>query len=88
MTSWPSTDSLERTVENLVKTWEMEASHKLDVTQWKMIDDPNSYEVEVNGCDRVAGSEAGEMGNYKVLMRHCPLYKELSEGKRQLYRIF
>ncbi len=26
--------SLERIVENLVKTWEMEASHKVDLGQW------------------------------------------------------
>ena len=30
--------SLEELVENLVKTWEMEASHKPDMTQWRTID--------------------------------------------------
>lgn len=40
--------SLETMVENLVKNWEVEASHKLDVSEWRTVD-PNQYTFSVNG---------------------------------------
>ena len=40
--------SLERVVEDLVKTWEMEASHKIDYKQWNTVDHDN-YSVHGNG---------------------------------------
>ena len=44
----PSPGSLEETVENLVKTWETQASHFKDFNQWTTIDRDN-YKVSVNG---------------------------------------
>ena len=41
-------NSLERVVEDLVKTWEMEASHKIDYKQWDTVDHEN-YSVHGNG---------------------------------------
>ncbi len=73
-----SAESLERTVENLVKTWEMEASHKPKLEQWTTVV-PSEYKVEANSYDKMPGSEAATIGNYKALMRHCPLYKTLSQ---------
>lgn len=35
-------------MENLVKNWEVEASHKLDVSEWRTVD-PNHYTFSVNG---------------------------------------
>ena len=67
--------SLEETVENLVKTWEMEATHKTDLNQWVTVD-PNNYTVKINGVDTMDGSEAKEIGNYNAIMRHCPMYKK------------
>lgn len=40
--------SLETMVENLVKNWEVEASHKLDVNEWRTVD-PDNYTFSVNG---------------------------------------
>lgn len=40
--------SLETMVENLVKNWEVEASHKLDVNEWRTVD-PANYTFAVNG---------------------------------------
>lgn len=40
--------SLERMVENLIKNWEVEASHKLDVSQWRTVD-PKAYKFACNG---------------------------------------
>lgn len=40
--------SLELMVENLVKNWEVEASHKLDVGEWRTVD-PKAYTFSCNG---------------------------------------
>ena len=67
--------SLEETVENLVKSWESEASHKADLSQWKTIDHDN-YCISVNGGETMPGCEAKELGNYNVLMKQCPRYNK------------
>ena len=45
--AWPK-GSLESVVENLVKTWEMELSHKIKVTDFKTIDQ-EKFTISVNG---------------------------------------
>lgn len=40
--------SLERMVENLIKNWEVEASHKLDVSEWRTVDS-KAYKFACNG---------------------------------------
>lgn len=40
--------SLETLVENLVKNWEIEASHKMDVSEWRTVD-PKTYTFSING---------------------------------------
>ena len=62
-------------MENLVKKWEMQASHFKDFSQWSEIDHDN-YTVSVNGGDVVDGSVAYEIGNYNALMADCPAYKK------------
>ena len=62
-------------MENLVKKWEMQASHFKDFSQWSEIDHDN-YKVSVNGGDIVDGSVAYEIGNYNALMADCPAYKK------------
>ena len=44
---WPK-GSLEETVEKLVKTWEMELSHKTNIQDFKTID-PRSFFMRVTG---------------------------------------
>ena len=67
--------SLEEIVENLVKTWECEASHKADQEQWTSIDQEN-YKVQVNNGPIMAGKIAFAMGNYNAIMRDCPTYQK------------
>ena len=66
--------SLEEVVENLVKSWESEASHKVDMSQWNTIDH-EVYKVQTNGGKVVDGEDAMKMGNYNALMIDCPTYK-------------
>ncbi|XP_033647791.1 pathogen-related protein-like [Asterias rubens] len=58
--------SLEMIVENLVKTWEMEASHLPDYKTWSSID-ADCYQFEVNG-KHFEGKKATMMGNYNTLL--------------------
>ena len=67
--------SLDELVENLVKTWEFEASHKSSMDQWTTIEHPN-YEVQINEGPCMDGSHVMQMGNYNAIMRECPAYKK------------
>lgn len=67
--------SLEEVVENLVKTWECEASHKADMSQWTTIDAEN-YKVQVNNGEILDGEKAFEIGNYNAVMKDCPAYQK------------
>lgn len=59
--------SLEQIVENLVKTWEMERSHKLDPNAHRSVD-PKTFHISANGWKKYNNDEANKVGNYTVLM--------------------
>ena len=67
--------SLEEVVENLVKTWEMEASHKKNISQWTTIDH-GKYCVQSNGGVILDGVKVFEIGNYNALLKGCPAYEK------------
>ena len=62
-------------MENLVKTWETEASHFADMSQWTTIDH-NNYKVQVNGGPILDGKHAYRVGNYNAIMGECPAYQK------------
>lgn len=65
--------SLELIVENLVKSWEFESSHKKDVNAWNTIDQSENFQgFAANGWKRFTKQEMIEAGNYNVLMQGCP----------------
>ncbi len=64
-------DSLEKVVENLVKTWEMERSHKVDCKQHKSVDQ-EKFNISANGGKAYNNVEANKVGNYNVLLDACP----------------
>lgn len=63
--------SLELIVENLVKTWEMERSHKPDHTQHQPVDQER-FVISANGGKKFNSEEANAVGNYNVLLDSCP----------------
>jgi hypothetical protein len=63
--------SLEQIVENLVKTWEMERSHKTDPSQHQSVDQ-DKFRISANGGKAFNNIEANEVGNYNVLLNACP----------------
>ena len=82
--------SLEQIVEDLVKTWEMEATHKIDLSQWTTID-PSVFEISGNGGKVYSGEISKDNGNYNNLLENCPkhLYdntKETFESSHDLFR--
>eukprot|EP00271_Cylindrocystis_brebissonii_P002743 TRINITY_DN13543_c0_g1_i1.p1 TRINITY_DN13543_c0_g1~~TRINITY_DN13543_c0_g1_i1.p1 ORF type:complete len:263 (+),score=60.27 TRINITY_DN13543_c0_g1_i1:194-982(+) len=62
-------NSLEKVVENLVKTWEMEASHK-PFESWT-VTNLDKYSVQANGGCTFEGKEAATRGNYNTLLSVC-----------------
>lgn len=64
-----SSGSLEEFVENFIKTWEMEATHK-EFYQWTTVDQ-TAYEVQANGGKVFNSVEAPWVGNYNWLLSTC-----------------
>ena len=64
--------SLELIVENAVKTWEMERSHKLDYKQHQSVDQ-EKFRISANGGKIFNNEEANAVGNYNVLLNACPV---------------
>ncbi len=62
--------SLEIVVENLVKTWEMERSHKLDYKQHKSTD-TERFALSSNNGPTFHNAEANKVGNYNVLLANA-----------------
>uniref|UniRef100_A0A7S4QUJ2 Pathogen-related protein n=1 Tax=Alexandrium monilatum TaxID=311494 RepID=A0A7S4QUJ2_9DINO len=62
--------SLELVVENLVKTWEMERSHKLNLRQHQSVDP--AFTFSTNGGKKFSSEQAHAVGNYNVLLSTCP----------------
>ncbi len=82
-------DSLEKVVENLVKTWEMERSHKVKYEEHKSVDQKN-FRISANGGKTYDNAEANEVGNYNVLLDACPanLWDSANTTWEQSHEIF
>ncbi|KAG9447860.1 hypothetical protein H6P81_013988 [Aristolochia fimbriata] len=64
---WPK-GSLEETVQNAIKTWEMELSHKIRLQDFKTIN-PDKFQLFVNGRDGLSGEETLKLGSYNALLQ-------------------
>jgi len=71
--------SLEKVVENLVKTWEMEATHKTDLADWETIKDHDNFRIGANNGKKFTTSDGLKIGNYNILLDDCP--KDLYDNK-------
>nr|DAD37801.1 TPA_asm: hypothetical protein HUJ06_008442 [Nelumbo nucifera] len=70
---WPK-GSLEETVQNAVKTWEMELSHKTQLQDFKTIN-PEKFKLFVNGREGISGEETLRLGSYNALLKTSLLEK-------------
>ncbi|CAF1193046.1 unnamed protein product [Didymodactylos carnosus] len=65
--------SLESIVQNIVKNWEKEVSHKVDPNQWRTVDLPN-YSFSCNGGQKYSGYEMLKQGTYNALIGETTYY--------------
>ncbi|KAK8312609.1 hypothetical protein V6Z12_D01G054500 [Gossypium hirsutum] len=61
--------SLEEIVQNAIKTWEMELSHKVRLQDFKSINH-EKFNLIVNGREGLKGEEALKMGSYNALLKN------------------
>ncbi|RVW85044.1 Pathogen-related protein [Vitis vinifera] len=64
---WPA-GSLEEKVQNLVKTWEMEMFHKVNLDDYKTTD-PKKYTFSLNGREPMNYEEIMKNGGYNPLLQ-------------------
>ncbi|KAM7495389.1 hypothetical protein LguiB_029998 [Lonicera macranthoides] len=65
---WPK-GSLEETVQNAIKSWEMELSHKTRIQDFRTIN-PEKFKLIVNGREGLTAEETLEVGSYNALLKN------------------
>ncbi|XP_027356284.1 pathogen-related protein-like isoform X2 [Abrus precatorius] len=65
---WPK-GSLEETVQNAIKSWEMELSHKTRLQDFKTIN-PEKFKLFVNGREGLSAEETLSIGSYNALLKN------------------
>lgn len=60
--------SLEETVQNAVKSWEMEFSHKIRIQDFRTIN-PEKFKFFINGREGLSAEELLEVGTYNALLK-------------------
>ncbi|CAA7062024.1 unnamed protein product [Microthlaspi erraticum] len=65
---WPE-GSLEETVQNAIKSWEMELSHKIHLQDFKTIN-PDKFKLFVNGREGLSAEETLRLGSYNALLKN------------------
>jgi hypothetical protein len=79
--------SLAKTVENLVKTWEMEMTHKTRLQDIHSLV-PEEFRISVNGGRKVTVEEFLQRGSYNVLMEESVLYQAKLETFESSHKAF
>ncbi|CAI9088827.1 OLC1v1023267C1 [Oldenlandia corymbosa var. corymbosa] len=64
---WPK-GSLEEVVQNAVKSWELELSHKTRIQDFRTIN-PDKFKLVVNGREGLSGEETLKLGSYNALLK-------------------
>ncbi|KAA0063061.1 pathogen-related protein isoform X1 [Cucumis melo var. makuwa] len=77
---WPK-GSLEETVQNAVKSWEMELSHKIKLQDFNTIN-PRKFKLFVNGREGLSGEETLRIGSYNAFLK-SPLPEEFQYYKAE-----
>ena len=64
---WPK-GSLEEIVQNAIKSWEMELSHKTRIQDFRTIN-PEKFKLIVNGREGLPAEETLKLGSYNALLK-------------------
>lgn len=82
--------SLPDLVEKLVKNWEVEASFKTDLKDWRTIDQ-SSYTFSVNGGPPQTGEHMLKVGTYNAILApnqyYCPMHNDFEQSHKTFKRM-
>jgi len=82
--------SLPNLVENLVKNWEVEASYKSDIGDWRTIDRPN-YAFSINGGPPQSAEHMLKVGTYNTIITpneyYSPEYSDFASSHKTFKRM-
>lgn len=79
--------SVEKLVENLVKTWEMESTHKPKLEEWGTID-REKFTITVNGGRKLTAEDNVAMGNYNMFLEESILFDTSKYSNDESHAIF
>ncbi|KAF2155545.1 hypothetical protein K461DRAFT_290566 [Myriangium duriaei CBS 260.36] len=79
--------SLPQLVENLVKNWEVEASFKPDLKDWRTIDHPN-YTFAINGGVPQSAEHMLEVGTYNAIIDENEYYSPKNSDFSSSHKTF
>ncbi|CCC11528.1 hypothetical protein SMACR_04517 [Sordaria macrospora] len=82
--------SLPDLVEKLVKNWEIEASYKTSLSDWRTID-VSSYTFSVNGGPPQSGEHMLQVGTYNAIIEpnefYCPFHSSFDASHKTFKRM-
>ncbi len=82
--------SLPDLVEKLVKNWEVEASYKTDLEEWRTID-RSAYTFRVNGGAPQTGEHMLQVGTYNAIIEsnqyYCPAHNNFEQSHKTFKRM-
>ena len=79
--------SLEQLVENLVKNWEVEASFKPRLSDWRTIDHDN-YSFAMNGGCPQSGEHMLKVGTYNAILAENEYYSPKNSDFASSHKTF
>ncbi|PNS14587.1 hypothetical protein CAC42_2644 [Sphaceloma murrayae] len=79
--------SLPQLVENLVKNWEVEASFKLDLKDWRTIDH-EKYTFAINGGPPQSGEYMLQVGTYNAILNENEFYSPANSDLASSHKTF
>ncbi|XP_013390484.1 pathogen-related protein-like [Lingula anatina] len=77
-------NSVEKKIENLMKTFEMELTNKKNPKEWKSVA-YDVFKMQINGGKYFSADELADVGSYNVLLADAPLYKTTDEKQEILH---
>ncbi|KAI9731300.1 MAG: hypothetical protein M1834_005203 [Cirrosporium novae-zelandiae] len=79
--------SLPELVQNLVKNWEIEASFKTDINEWRTVD-PEKYSFSINGGPPLSGEDMLKLGTYNAIISPNDYYSPKNSDFASSHKTF
>ncbi|KAK9386011.1 hypothetical protein V1515DRAFT_197700 [Lipomyces mesembrius] len=81
------TGSLEAIVQNIVKNWEIEASFKTSLTDWRTVD-PDKYTFSMNGGEPQPAEHMLKVGTYNAILTESNFYSPANNDFESSHKTF